>query len=347
MKALARFNCRKVHIICELLPLPTDVIIAGRGISATVIKLKNSANTDLLHSEHWETLKGTKSQEGIVNGGFRDLTFNGNRENNTAPSESLGLISIYGKAFICKNFYIQNAAGHGFFSEWGTGGAEMEAWLDTFKIFNCTKTGLVWHGPHDSHITNGQLFICEQYGVRTGGEAASEKFTNIHCYGTQSKISWLLEAYGARLLGCEGEGGKECDVSVQGNHTSIIGGQFFLSPIGIKMGVAGKELTGCHIETLVFECSTTALELIEDFYNYYNLDIVPNKASGITEGELYKGTISSTSTLLISPKRGELLPILHYANRPATPSAPAETTAGNTKAINELRETLKKLSLTS
>jgi len=269
-EGVGRVILREGTYICNLLELKTGVILEGRGINATTIKLRSGANTDLLHSENWETLKAGNTGGGISNGGFCNLTFDGNKANNTSPAlversgndgvtkasskiftsataafkasdaggfllgekiapgttitvvksatevelnkeargagtglkwtvipPSSGLVSIYGKAYIAENFFVQNAAGHGFFSEWGnTGGSEMEAWVQNFKIINCEKSGLVWHGPHDSMINSGTVQGAGQYGVWTQGNAASEQFTNIHCCLVPRKRSPLVGVSG-------------------------------------------------------------------------------------------------------------------------------------------------------
>jgi hypothetical protein len=229
----------------------------------------------------------------------------------TVIPPSSGLVSIYGKAYITENFFVQNAAGHGFFSEWGTGGSEMEAWVQNFKIINCGKSGLVWHGPHDSMINTGTVQGAEQYGVWTQGNAASEQFTNVHCWGESQKIAWCLEKE-ALLLGCQGEGAKECDVFVGKNNTSIRGGQFFLSPIGIKLGIAGQEIEGSHIDTYIFECSSTCLEIVgEDWQGFYELDVSP---PGETTAAVYKGTLAENSYFFARP-RNEGGAIVQYPAR--------------------------------
>jgi hypothetical protein len=449
-----RVVLREGTYICNLLELKTGVILEGRGINATIIKLRSGANTDLLHSENWETLKAGNTAGGIVNGGFRNLSFDGNKANNTsaalversgsdgvtkaaskiftsataafkasdvggflvggkiAPGTTIavvksatevelskeaegagtvlkwtvippssGLVSIYGKAYIAENFFVQNAAGHGLFSEWGnTGGSEMEAWVQNFKIINWGKSGLVWHGPHDSMINTGTIQGAEQYGVWTQGNAASEQFTNVHCWGETQKIAWCLEKE-ALLLGCQGEGAKECDVLVGMNGTSIRGGQFFLSPIGIKMGITGKEIAGCIIDTRIFGCSTTAFEMAgNDWHGNYKLDISPEKE---TAESVSKGSFAENSTVILIPTN-EQPGKIQYPNksvmvlgegsalsfdqgpgnigvvndhlgffgvtpiaRPAAITTPAETTKANTEAIKSLITALKNLGLKS
>ena len=69
----------------NLLETKSNVTIEGAGRDATILKLRNGANTDLMHSEGWETLHVSRAEGGIQNGGFRNLTIDGNKTNNTTP----------------------------------------------------------------------------------------------------------------------------------------------------------------------------------------------------------------------------------------------------------------------
>jgi hypothetical protein len=312
--------------ICNKLTLPTEVILQGQGISATVVKLTSGANTSLLEGAEFEALakrqekkeeieKGELYNKGIENGGFRDLTFDGNKENNkTVPGEPQGLIQLFGKAYVAERFYIQNAAGNGLFSAWGGGssGSNMEAWLQTFKIIGSGKSGLVWRGPHDSHITNAQIIESGLYGVHMATDGNSVKFTNVHVWGGQT-IGWLLESFGTHMYGCEGEGSTECNIRILESEVYILGGQYFgdgepsTSKVGIKLGTKGKEVAECVIQTLLFGHKETALEIVgEDWHGVYILDVGPEEGKhelSWKEEELFKiatgGKLATNSTLII------------------------------------------------
>lgn len=296
---------REGTYITNLLTLLNGVMIIGMGVGSTTVKLANGANTDLLHSENWESVKGvTTGEGGIKSGGFRELTWDGNKANNTAPSESSGLISIYGRSYTCRNFIVRNAAGNGFYSEWAEGGNEMEAWVSDFKIISSGKSGLKWAGPHDSHVSDGQIIESVKKGVHTFGQAATEKFTNVHVWGAQ-EISWLLEGYSPRLVGCEGEGALLINLSIQKNGASVVGGQFFsdgVTKVGIKMGTAGGgEIGGCHIDTTLSGHTVTELEIAgSDWHNYYHLDIAPHAE---TQAAMFTGILAKNSTLIIPHPR--------------------------------------------
>jgi hypothetical protein len=312
--------------VCTKLTLPTEVILEGQGINATVVKLANGTNTCLLEGQEFSALvkqqekkeekeAGELYNKGIENGGFRDLTFEGNKENNaTVPAEPQGLVQIFGKAYVAERFYIQNAAGNGLFSTWGDGssGSNMEAWVQTFKIINCGKSGLVWNGPHDSHITNGQVIGSGEYGVRMMPLGASVKFTNVHVWGEQ-KVAWYLESYGSHMYGCEGEGSTECNIQILVGGQYILGGQFFgdgepsTTKVGVKLGVKGKEVGGCVIQTTLANHRETALEIIGmDWHGVYILDVAPEGGEhplSWKEEELFKiasgGDLAENSTLII------------------------------------------------
>jgi hypothetical protein len=365
--------------ISGLQTLPSNVTLRGAGIGATVLKLKNGANTDLIHTTGFATLTGTNSEAGIRQSGITNMTLDGNKANNTAPAGTQGLLAIYGCRFTLRDFRIQNAAGNGLFSEWCNSpnlssgeGANLEAIVSGFQIEGCAKTGLTWYGPHDSCISDGQIAESEEYGVNLHGNGNSTYFSNVHCWGGGQKIAWVIKAFGCSFLNCQGEDGTETNVLVAANNTQIIGGQFFGGPYGITMGEAGKEIGHCYISTRLMECSTACLHVVgNENQNTYFLD-TPNVT---TEAAVWKlsGTQSEASTLFAPAAKlfwlpektvlgagqfGNEIGVGHTGDhigfygvapvaRHAAIAEPAETLAGLKKAVNELREALKNVGLTS
>lgn len=286
--------------ISKLLTLPSNIILEGAGVGATTLKLKNSANTDLVHTESWSTLVGKEKAEGPSKFAIRNMTIDGNKANNTAPAAPQGLVGICGKAYLLENFYIQNAKGVALYSEWGPGGDQMEARIINFKIIEAA-TGVVWKGPHDSQMAFGEIIRPENVGLETTGESSSSlKCTNVHIWGS-GKVSWKLAGFGAVLLGCEGEGASSCCIEILSNGNNIIGGQYFLSPIAIKIGEATKNETGeNNINTRIGELTGTtphALEIVHgDWNNTYIIE---------TQEPVYTGSLAVNSTL-IAPRSGIL-----------------------------------------
>jgi hypothetical protein len=292
--------------ISKLLTLPANIIIEGAGIGATVLKLKNSVNTDLIHTESWATLVGKEKEEGPSKFAIRNLTIDGNRSNNTAPAAPQGLVGLCGKEYILENFIIQNAKGVALYSEWGSGGDQMEARIINFKIID-VATGILWKGPHDSQMAFGEVIRPEHVGIETSGATSSAlKCTNVHVWGGGT-VAWKLAGYGAFLLGCEGEGTTSCCIEILGNGHSIIGGQYFLSPVGIKIGEATKKETGeNYINTRLFELTGESPHALEIVHGDWNGTYIIDTPESSTPGPVYIGTLAINSTL-IAPRSGIML----------------------------------------
>jgi hypothetical protein len=78
---------------------------------------------------------------------------------------------------------------------------------------------------------------------------------------------------------------------IKHNDSHVLGGQFFDSPIGIRLSEVGKEIAGCTINTRIFQCSTTAFEISgNDFKGAYDLVITPEKetAESVLKGSVLK-----------------------------------------------------------
>lgn len=119
----------------------SDVYFVGAGVGVSILQLKSGANSDLIITSGYST---STTQQHF---GFVDLSLDGNRSQNSSGGAGL---RIYGKSFRVVNVDIYNCSGPGIFSSWQSGGDDMEAHLQSFKIHDCNGNGLEWHGPHDS-----------------------------------------------------------------------------------------------------------------------------------------------------------------------------------------------------
>ena len=235
-----------------------DVTVRGFGVGATILKLADGANVDLVKSESFDSLTGGTTRGGPENWAFEGLTLDGNKANNTSGWP----LRVFGAAYRIDNFEVQNGASGGVWSEWGTGGTDMEAFWSNFRIHDCNGWGLDWRGPHDSPFTTGKVFK-NGNGIRTLGNATSEPFTSVHTWGTEHAIGWWFKAP-AYCVGCHAEGATDANVILDCNNGSWLGGQVYGTDTGVEVGFEfGREATARYwdIRTRMHKFSTTGTPL--------------------------------------------------------------------------------------
>jgi len=232
------------------------VHLRGAGIEASIIKLKNASNVDLIKSFGFDSLTGTNSTGGIYNWSMSDLTLDGNKTNNTLSGDGM---RVYGYGFILQNVRVRNAHTDGIYSEWSTSGASpgfdsMEAHISGLKVHNNGQNGITWNGPHDSSFVNTQIYQNADKGVWLLPAATGAQFTNGHAWGN-TNYGWYVEAGSVSLDNTEGEGSFTAQVMLGGGNDTITGGIYFAagatSATGIQLGDGTHTPTGFNIDTLV------------------------------------------------------------------------------------------------
>lgn len=149
--------------------LKSNVYLRGQGRGQTVLKLKNSANVDVLFGQNAYSLFGTLSASGVFDWGLSDLTIDGNRANNTSGN----CLAVYGYRYTIENVVFQNCPEYGIRSEGGQPiSASMEANLRNILIDTTGKHGAYFNGPHDSNFDN---FI-----VIDAGQSANNSWDGVY-----------------------------------------------------------------------------------------------------------------------------------------------------------------------
>jgi hypothetical protein len=167
--------------------LYSNVDYFGDGEGSTVVKLNDSANTDLLVSNGFSGLTGGGTAGGVSLFRLRGMTLDANRANNSSG----WALKVYGRAYRVKSLRVLGGASGGVWSEWGTGGSEMGArWEDFFITDPANNTnGLHWLGPHDSQFLNGEVV---RTSATSGGKGIfidrtkngdAGVFSNVHVWG--------------------------------------------------------------------------------------------------------------------------------------------------------------------
>lgn len=158
------------------LTMRSKVTLTGAGEEATIVKLANGANTDVIKGDQFDALTMSGNNTGgITKWKLRNLTVDGNKANNASGYG----VRVYGFDFKIEGVVIRNAAQDGLYTEWGRLGlpgadGEMEANYERLLIHHCGGNGWLNRGPHDSHFNslkiqnNGGVGLwCESSGATT------------------------------------------------------------------------------------------------------------------------------------------------------------------------------------
>lgn len=206
-------------------------VIRGAGEGMTTLRLKAGADTDLLVSEAFATYTGGTSRNGPTRFTIQDIDLDGNRDN----VASGWVMRVYGAAYRIHNVTFRNGESGLVWSEWGTGGSEMEAQWSNFRLLRSNGNGMVWGGPHDSQFVNGVVAGMDGFdGITTTGNATSEQFANVHVWGLNANGFVLGKA--AYLANCQAEGATGANVLFKAGGVTWVGGTVFGTGSGTEVG---------------------------------------------------------------------------------------------------------------
>lgn len=186
-----RVYCPQGTYITAKQTIYSNVQIVGDGVGATILKLKNGTNDDLIQGDQFATLTGG-SAAGITEFALMDLTLDGNKANNTS---GYGL-RVYGYHYTLERVVIRNCASDGLYSEWNGTAAndQMEAFIGRVKVHDNAGNGIVWNGPHDSHWLGVFSFLNAAKGVWVKSHGTGLMMTNVHSWGIAQTYAGYFEA---------------------------------------------------------------------------------------------------------------------------------------------------------
>jgi hypothetical protein len=141
-------------------------ILCGAGTNATLLRLPDGTNADLL------TIAGLYWT-------VRDVGLDGNRENNAAGS----CLRISKPRATVENLVIGWAFEHGIVNEGAPGAQAHAPWLTDVKVRSCHGNGIYVKGVDapDMQATNIWVGACDGHGVLV--ESPSSIWTNVHPWG--------------------------------------------------------------------------------------------------------------------------------------------------------------------
>ena len=238
------------------LTISSKVHLHGEGIEATILKLQNRTDDDLIRTRDFHLLSGGNTVGGPFNWSIRGLTLDGNRANISAGAG----LRIYGWGYILGDLRIRQCADGGIWSEWSTKdpvwtkngtetpGDSMEAQVVNLKVHDCGNGGVIFRGPHDSQFANCVIWNTTTHGFHIESSAHFSgvgcQLVNCHVWGGH-EYGYKIDAGFVTLVNCMAEWAKKAQVHLNYSDATIVGGRYFGNPkashIGIEIGTVGKE----------------------------------------------------------------------------------------------------------
>lgn len=281
------------------LTIKSATTIQGAGRDSTVIKLANSSNSDVIVSEGFSGLTGGTTQGGLTSFKLADLTVDGNRANNSSG----WCLRVYARKYTIDNVSFTEGKSGGVWTQWGSGGTNMDSHWSNFKIYNCEGNLLDHNGPHDSVFVNGVVFNDGTQTDVTGklvyvrGQSSGSQFANCHFWGNCAyAVDVINETYFAN---CQAEGATTANVRFQSNFSQWVGGHIFGTTTGTELGIelgvpAVTSAKGCLIVNTKFSRFASG-----SFPIKFSASAGSNVVSGqigasVTATAVYTGTANTT-----------------------------------------------------
>jgi hypothetical protein len=221
--------------------LYSKVHLVGAGIEATILKLKSSANADLLRGSvngYGSTMcsvgaaNATGSAGGIYNWSVQNMTLDGNKVGQSSGTSYC--MRFYGFGYIIMNVRMRNGRSGGVLSDWNGGGSSgvdsMESQWTNVKIHDCGGLGLDFGGPHDSHFANVLVFNSGSTNFHVGPNATAVLMTNCHGFSPGANVSacsFLIEGGYGQYVNCVSEGSDVCNTAILAGDIEWIGCHIF------------------------------------------------------------------------------------------------------------------------
>lgn len=250
----------------------------GSKTGATVLKLKNGANTFLVQSRNFATLTGGNTTGGVTLCGISDMTLDGNKANNGSSTVPVFRSYGYGRKF--ERLHVRNGNNEGWYSEWSTslpspGNDSMEDHIVGCKAHDNGSHGVHWNGPHDSQFVDCLSFLNGARGFFVDTNGSGCLFTNCHSYGNSQTYAWYLNATGVLAKNCVAEGASTFQVAIDASDCAFDGFIYAAgaaTPKGVQLGVTGSR-SGIMLNAKINGCTSGAIDFTNDGGNFVQATI--------------------------------------------------------------------------
>src|SRR6266700_1747491 len=265
----------------------------GAGAGLTIYKLKNGANTDLFSAQtgsiNLSAAFGAGPVGTLSNFGFRNMTLDGNKANQTSGTSYP--LRFYGYKFLLRDLEIINGYSGPALIDWNGNLAEgMEAVIDHVAFHGSNGIGMQIGGPHDSRPSGVLSFNNGSHNFHIAPNATGLLWTNSHGYlnpNTAGIVDWLVEANGCQFANCVAEGSYVCNLAIIATGCSWVGGNIYgpSNAVGIQLGQRSGQTpfpgqinqaagvttaivaSGCMIQTMFSECRGGAISFQNEATN--------------------------------------------------------------------------------
>lgn len=257
----------------QTLVLHSLVALVGAGKTASILKLADGANRDILNSDQFATLTGTDTSLGIHHFAIRNLCIDGNRANNTSSGYG---IRIYGYSGVIEDIVIRSTRLAGLWSEWGSGAlsgstpSQLVSWVNRFTIHDCGGWGMIWRGPHDGYITDGEVYRNGQVDASKGniqvtGFGSASHFKGVHVWGASggNNFGFLIQSQ-SFFEDCAAEGSSTANVYISASATTWLGGNVFTGSGADLIGVIIDGAANYTVDTQTIGLDNGAIDFASD-----------------------------------------------------------------------------------
>jgi len=304
--------------------LLAKVSLRGAGITATTLRLKAGANTDLLSAQTSSINLSATLNSGtagtLLTFAIEDMTLDGNKANQTSGTSYP--LRFYGYNFILRDLEVLNGYTGGALIDWNGGSSltspsdNMESYIDTCKFHDNNGIGLQLSGPHDSRLHNVISFSNGSHNFHFAPNSAGALCTNCHGYlnpNTTGVCCYLVES-ACQFVNCVAEGSFHCDLAILAANVSWIGGNIFgtssdwASEVGIQLGqnagntpfpgqilqsagvTTAAAATGCRIDTFIIETHGGAINAINEGSNVIIANVYLTAGTALVGNTINKAT---------------------------------------------------------
>jgi hypothetical protein len=258
------------------LTLYSRVHLRGSGGDATVLRLAPGSNTAILESDRFEEETRAGSDAGITMFSVRDLTLDGNREQDNPVGYGMRL---YGYGYELTDLTVFNCGADGVASGWGTAGHlpepshQMESRITGLRTHDNGGHGVNFAGPHDSMFLNCLSFQNAGTGFHLAGNSYGTLMVNCHAWGVRQNVSFELAASGIGCVNCYADLDGGVGVRISRNDCRWLAGYVQganhagpATEIGIQFvpGAVAAEPACVTVDTLIRNCATAAVDFGAD-----------------------------------------------------------------------------------
>ena len=209
----------------------------GAGIEASILKLKNATNADLLSAQvssiNLAASFGTGPAGTLYNFSVQNLTLDGNKAGQSSGTSYP--LRFYGYGYIVHNVRIRNGYSGGVLSDWNGGASSpgvdsMESQWSNVKVHDCNGINIQFGGPHDSQFSNVISYSSGLHCFHIAPNAGGHCLVNCHGWGPAPSVGavvYLIEAGLCLFSNCVAEGSDTVNVVWLGVQCSWSGGVIF------------------------------------------------------------------------------------------------------------------------